>query len=65
MENGPISAQDINTASDVNEAIRYHWHIVCGEFPDAITPHIAKKVADDFGISVTRVFEAFTTEKDS
>lgn len=48
-------AESIN----INEEIRKQWNKVCDEFPNATTPQVAKKVAEDFSISVERVFNAF------
>lgn len=47
---------------DINAEIRKHWEKVCEEFPNATTPQVAKKVAEDFGVSVSRIFEAFGKE---
>ena len=52
----PASVTDAN---GVNAAIRGLWDDVCTDFPHATTPMVAKRVAEEMGITVARVFEAF------
>lgn len=53
----------IRTADDVDAAIRGQWFQVCREFPNATTPMVARKTAEDIGVDVARVFQAFGQDK--
>lgn len=59
-----IEAKDIATTADVNRAIRDTWSEVCQDFPNATTPLVAKRVAEEYGVSVARIFEAFPASRD-
>jgi hypothetical protein len=54
---------DIGDAEDVDGAIRATWYDVCRDFPQATTPLVAKRVAEEYGIPVARVLQAFPAPK--
>lgn len=59
-----MEAKDVTTGADVNRAIRETWSEVCRDFPRATTPLVAKRVAEEYGVSVSRVLEAFPASRD-
>ena len=59
-----IEAKDIGSAEDVNRAIRETWSEVCRDFPNATTPLVAKRVAEEYGVPVSRVLDAFPASRD-
>lgn len=63
-EGNGMEAKDIGNRADVDEAIRETWYDVCRDFPNATTPLVAKRVAEEYGVSVSRVLEAFPASRD-
>jgi hypothetical protein len=55
----------VQSAEDVNAAIRSTWADVCRDFPNATTPLVAKRVAQEYGVPVARVLAAFPSTKET
>jgi hypothetical protein len=56
--------RDVGDADDVNAAIRATWADVCRDFPNATTPLVAKRVAQEYDVPVSRVLSAFPASRD-
>ncbi len=48
----------------MDEAIRETWYEVCRDFPNATTPLVAKRVAEEYGVPVSRVLDAFPASRE-